>query len=643
MKKIVLLCLTAICIAAIPSISLAQYSDVKAPTLVGLTLDPLTIDTSYEDQTVAITGEFTDDLSGFYYANVYLSSPTGNQTQYGYLYYWNVIEGDSLHGKFQGSVTIPKSAEAGTWKISRVYLRDQAGNYVDLDAAQLEALGISSSLEVVSVPDTEAPTLTSLSISPAVVDVSSGSQKLTVTMAIKDNMSGLDLSYPGNRYSYTFLAAQSPSGQYLSAMYDGVRLISGTVQDGVFEIDLTIPQYAESGQWRIYYLYLADRVGNIKYLYFYNWPATINNTFAVISSPSDVKAPVLTSLNFSPTFINTSEGAQSVDVSFGLKDDLSGIRSTTYQGNHVTWYWTIAWIYFQSPSGGQTVYASIYFPDQMKSGTPLNSVWQTQMNFPRYSEAGTWKATYVYLYDAARNSRYMGLNDLIAAGLPTEITVIKPSLGIDGTIDGAAGGVIQDEVFGNRAGITAPAGVLGSGSIDVAIDVLSVPPDIPTPQGFGAAGSRYVNLNLTPKPSYPLPSPGLTLTIPLIEDNPPAPGTPLNLFRINSATGALVPAFGADGFPIVGFVNADGVSATFTGIISFSTVVALTRTTEIPGDLNGDQKVNCDDVKIVKASFGKRQGQNGYDWRADINRNKVVDVNDLAFVSKLLPAGTKCK
>lgn len=63
---------------------------------------------------------------------------------------------------------------------------------------------------------------------------------------------------------------------------------------------------------------------------------------------------------------------------------------------------------------------------------------------------------------------------------------------------------------------------------------------------------------------------------------------------------------------------------------------------KVPGDLNGDRKVDCADIAIVKASFGKRRGQPGFDARADVNNDGVVDVRDLAFVSQKLPAGTKC-
>jgi len=62
----------------------------------------------------------------------------------------------------------------------------------------------------------------------------------------------------------------------------------------------------------------------------------------------------------------------------------------------------------------------------------------------------------------------------------------------------------------------------------------------------------------------------------------------------------------------------------------------------IPGDLDGDGAVDCGDIAIVKASFGKQQGQPGFDPRADVNSDGIIDVRDLAFVSQRLPVGTSC-
>lgn len=63
----------------------------------------------------------------------------------------------------------------------------------------------------------------------------------------------------------------------------------------------------------------------------------------------------------------------------------------------------------------------------------------------------------------------------------------------------------------------------------------------------------------------------------------------------------------------------------------------------LPGDLNGDGKVDCADLAIVRASFGKKIGQIGFDPRADTNNDGIVNIRDLAFVSQHLPAGTVCK
>ena len=71
-------------------------------------------------------------------------------------------------------------------------------------------------------------------------------------------------------------------------------------------------------------------------------------------------------------------------------------------------------------------------------------------------------------------------------------------------------------------------------------------------------------------------------------------------------------------------------------------VKSQTYVLAVVGDVNGDGKVDCADLAIVKASIGKRCGQTGFDSRADLNHDCVVDVRDFAAVARQVPAGSRC-
>lgn len=141
----------------------------------------------------------------------------------------------------------------------------------------------------------------------------------------------------------------------------------------------------------------------------------------------------------------------------------------------------------------------------------------------------------------------------------------------DGSID-SAGGTISDSIFGARAQVTFPPAVLSTNTV-VTIDVLADDPAVPLPKGFSASGTRFVHIQLTPEPAFPLPAPGLAVTLPL--NGPLPPGTQLLLFKIDQISGQLIPAISVFGGQVAGFVDAPGDRATFTGIASLSTVVGL--------------------------------------------------------------------
>jgi hypothetical protein len=130
-------------------------------------------------------------------------------------------------------------------------------------------------------------------------------------------------------------------------------------------------------------------------------------------------------------------------------------------------------------------------------------------------------------------------------------------------------------------------------------------------------------------------------------------GTSVEVF----STEVGVPPFGADipsGGSLTGFTF---LLPTTMNLISFKAIlrpasgpmqklivagVAREAPAPVFGDLNADGVANCSDLRIVKQSFGRYFGQAGFDPRADVNLDGVVDVRDLASISQRLPLGTQC-
>ncbi len=69
----------------------------------------------------------------------------------------------------------------------------------------------------------------------------------------------------------------------------------------------------------------------------------------------------------------------------------------------------------------------------------------------------------------------------------------------------------------------------------------------------------------------------------------------------------------------------------------------MSATTQSVGDVNRDGVVDCADFNLVHASFGKSQGQSGYNSAADLNADGVVNIQDLSMVARNVPKGTVCR
>ena len=596
-----------------PGIPSGGISDTTPPTLVALCLSSYSIDVRTAAQRINLFLNISDDLSGFQYAYVNFSSPSGVQFQQSYVPDAVRIQGNSLSGIYQATATLPLHAEPGIWTMT-AFLVDRVGNSNSVFPA-----GMPPSFTVISSPDITPPVIKSVLATPSSVNVSAASQTVTFTVNAADDVSGVDFT-SGRSY----FALSSPSGGQVILLSPG-PLVSGTVNDGSWQTQLTIPRYSEPGAWKIQNFSLYDFAGNTLFgAQGFGGVPPINLT--VSSSPFDVSPPVVNTYNLTPAFINTSTGDQNVTITLALTDNLAGLFDPNFLFPFVNCSAT-----YVSPSGQQSHFSN--GGTIVDSGTPTSAVVKITIPMPQFSEIGTWSLGGLTCYDLANNQLILTKADAQSKHFDINLIVIQPSQTPDGAI-GPAGGTVQDQ--GSVTKLTVPPGAFTTPTT-VAIDVLAQPPFVPIPQGF-SVGSAFINIDLNPKPATPLPPPGLSLVIPLQFSHPP--GSSLILFRIDPVSGKLNPAPSVGGGMVIGTVDPSGLTATFTGIASFSTVVALDPPTS-PGDLNGDNVVNCADIAIIRNSWGKRFPQD-FDQRADYNRDGAVNIFDLAAVSKFLPRGMKC-
>ncbi|MCP4599807.1 MAG: peptidoglycan DD-metalloendopeptidase family protein [Proteobacteria bacterium] len=127
----------------------------------------------------------------------------------------------------------------------------------------------------------------------------------------------------------------------------------------------------------------------------------------------DVTAPQLTSLNITPSAIDTSEAARSVSVTFDVQDDISGVTNSVCY---------VSGLVFTSPSGDQSVTGNAcYF--ELISGTPTAGTFQTNVTFPQYSEGGDWELSQMILADTAGNINFIYREDFVGLGLDTTIHI----------------------------------------------------------------------------------------------------------------------------------------------------------------------------------------------------------------------------
>ncbi len=124
-----------------------------------------------------------------------------------------------------------------------------------------------------STSDTTPPSVISFNFGPRLVDIYSGSQNITFTVRLKDDLSGIsDGELDGNPVIPSQARFYSESGDnYLTVdfrspsndpKFNNSNLVSGNKLDGTYISNMVVPRDAEPGNWTLEYLSVVDEANN---------------------------------------------------------------------------------------------------------------------------------------------------------------------------------------------------------------------------------------------------------------------------------------------------------------------------------------------------------------------------------------------
>lgn len=133
--KLLFAAVIAALLVLLPATLYAQ-EDLRPPTLLDVTFEPETFDTSKGPQTVTVTVHVTDDLSGVEWVAMGFRKPGTTQGNAVDIVPGSesteLLDGDHLDGRYRATMTLPQYAAYGAWEMYQVVLVDNVGNRAEM-------------------------------------------------------------------------------------------------------------------------------------------------------------------------------------------------------------------------------------------------------------------------------------------------------------------------------------------------------------------------------------------------------------------------------------------------------------------------------------------------------------------------------
>lgn len=233
--------------------------DTTPPTLTDFSFTPAEIDTSASDQAIDFTLTASDNAAGIQQSSIQVRYPNGRTHS------WGAWHGDTDPRNVTASqrIPIPRYAPPGRYVVA-VRLLDAVGNGRSYSEAELAAAGFPTAFEQTAPGDTTPPTLAGFTISPQLVHTDAGDATIRFDVHVTDDLAGLSDLWKGDLADVWFDAEdpERPGDHYPFGISRYLGW-TGSRTDSVHSFEGELSRFAAFGTYRIRWVTLSDRVGNV--------------------------------------------------------------------------------------------------------------------------------------------------------------------------------------------------------------------------------------------------------------------------------------------------------------------------------------------------------------------------------------------
>ena len=324
-------------------------------------------------------------------------------------------------------VTLSRYAANGYWTPEQITLTDANGNkrfggqkdfgfqlHIDNPLADCE-------------PPQYMPNSMQLSLSDAVTPEGQGYQILTAQWRVieKNDLSRMSVSF-NDIHTETYSFSGGGSGERQT---NGIWLVTAHID---------IPDHYPSGQRFAHTLSMRDIAGNPSKVYFSHYDGGLSSDAVKIDevpamidvqTPNpDTTPPVLDVNNIKikaePTRPKDPNGETLVDITFSMKDDISGYRRAS--------------LYLRDPHGVKYGFSHSRFDDDKMYfvGDPtVFETYSTRIVLPVGSVPGTWGLANMNVHDKARNTQRYDFTEIVRFEVEDTSIYVQWDVNRDGTVN----------------------------------------------------------------------------------------------------------------------------------------------------------------------------------------------------------------